>query len=210
MPEQESDDMTQLAVNGQQLEPINQQLIEEMKTHIHEWKTIQPSVERLVALEGELKELITQLNQMAAQEQTYAQKDLLDEKREIAVEKEPMSGLVVLSSDKEDMKQPQVKSETVVEISYQSKNSTAIGVQLYSLTDKNALIANWNELLNKHSKLLVSYTPIYEEIEVGGKTYYRVKVGPFNSLQQANQLCAKLQAVNTPCFTVRYNGVPFL
>ncbi|GAC20085.1 hypothetical protein GARC_3126 [Paraglaciecola arctica BSs20135] len=201
--------MTQLAVNGQQFEPINQQLIEDMKTHLNEWKTIQPSVERLVALEGELKELITQLSQMA-QEQTYTQKDLLDEQHEITVEKEPVPELVEISSEKEYMKQPEVKPETVVETSYQFKNSTAVGVQLYSLTDKNALIANWNELLNKHSKLLVSYTPIYEEIKVRGETYYRVKVGPFNSLQQANQLCAKLQAVNTPCFTVRYNGVPFL
>lgn len=187
--------------------------LKQMQANIEEWNKIKPDIERLISIEGELRELITQLNTMVETQSSPAVNNtILSEKVSFSENKKSAFISKPLVPMEVSVVPPQVSSSIEVSNPNNSKSviSNKFAVQLYSLSDKNALIATWNELLNKNPRELTNLIPVYQEVVVGGKTFYRVKAGAFDSQSEASQLCAKLKATNTSCFTSTYSGTPFL
>jgi len=83
-------------------------------------------------------------------------------------------------------------------------------VQLFSLTDKNIMRRTWNRLSTKHPIMLGNLSPIYEEVSMQGKTFYRVKAGSFETKSAAMKLCGSLKSANTNCFLAKSTGVAML
>ncbi len=83
-------------------------------------------------------------------------------------------------------------------------------VQLVSLTDKNIMRATWKRLSSKHPRMLGDLSPIYEEVSVMGKTYYRVKAGAFQSKSAAMVFCTSLKSASTSCFPAQNIGIAML
>jgi hypothetical protein len=83
-------------------------------------------------------------------------------------------------------------------------------IQLFSLTDKKIMRQTWNRLSTKHPIILGDLSPIYEEVSIRGKTFYRVKAGSFETKSDAMKLCGSLMNANTNCFLANSTGIAML
>ena len=83
-------------------------------------------------------------------------------------------------------------------------------IQLFSLADKTIMRQTWDRLATKHPTILGNLSPIYQEVRMQGKTFYRVKAGSFSSKSAATKLCSRLKNANTNCFLVKSTGIAML
>jgi hypothetical protein len=140
-------------------------------------------------LKGEVKELIKQLKSMNANSSTNAH---IADKNAMAIQKPAPTDSVAYE-------QP---------LFIISENMYAI--QLFSLTDKHIMRRIWDSVSTKHPIILGNLTPIYEEVRMQGKTFYRVKAGSFETKSAAMKLCGSLKNANTNCFPVKSTGIAML
>lgn len=165
------------------LEVQNSESNKKMEKHLQEWQEMKPSIARLVALEGEVKDLIKQLKDMNANSRLNTQ---------------------VMQSSINNVSGVAKQQKSFVN----SENMYAI--QLFSLTDKNIMRSTWNKLSTKHPNILGNLSPIYEEVSMQGKTFYRVKAGSFQTKSAAMKLCGSLRNANTNCFLAKSTGIAML
>jgi hypothetical protein len=163
---------------------------EKMNRHLQEWQDMKPDIARLVALEGEVKELIKQLKSMNANPSTNAH--IADKNAQV------MQKSTTTDSAASDQQTPFVNSENMY------------AIQLFSLTDKNIMQRTWNRVSTKHPIILGNLSPIYEEVKMQGKTFYRVKAGSFETKSAAMKLCGNLKNANTNCFLAKSTGIAML
>jgi cell division septation protein DedD len=78
-------------------------------------------------------------------------------------------------------------------------------VQLGSYAALDYLVEGWHGLLQKN-KTLGDYTPLKSSIELEGETYYRLSVGTFATLDDADALCENLEAAGQKCFIRKGEG----
>jgi hypothetical protein len=165
------------------LEVQNSESNKKMEKHLQEWQEMKPSIARLVALEGEVKDLIKQLKDMNANSRLNTQ---------------------VMQSSINNVSGVAKQQKSFVN----SENMYAI--QLFSLTDKNIMRSTWNKLSTKHPNILGNLSPIYEVVSMQGKTFYRVKAGSFQTKSAAMKLCGSLRNANTNCFLAKSTGIAML
>ncbi len=73
-------------------------------------------------------------------------------------------------------------------------------VQLMSATKKESAEKAWPQMLKKHKALLSNMSYAIVKADIPGKgTYYRLRVGNFQTREQANALCKKLKARKQDC-----------
>ncbi|MFT6991429.1 MAG: hypothetical protein ACJASL_003416, partial [Paraglaciecola sp.] len=149
----------------------NSESNEIMNEHLQEWQDMKPDIARLAALEGEVKELIKQLKSMNDR--------IADQNTPI------MQTSAVNDSAAAKQQKPLNNSENMY------------AIQLFSLTDKKIMRRTWNNLSTKHPIILGQLSPIYEEVSMQGKTFYRVKAGSFETKSAAMKLCGSLKNANT-------------
>ena len=165
------------------LEVQNSESNKKMEKHLQEWQEMKPSIARLVALEGEVKDLIKQLKDMNANSRLNTQ---------------VMQSSINNASGVAKQQKSFVNSENMY------------AIQLFSLTDKNIMRSTWNKLSTKHPNVLGNLSPIYEEVSMQGKTFYRVKAGSFQTKSAAMKLCGSLRNANTNCFLAKSTGIAML
>ena len=176
--------------------------LEKMQAQMDEWEQLKPSLLRLVAIEAELKELVTQLNDMLKNQAIPQDTPALETsdpvkpvKNQSAFDDKP--GQIIEATPK-----PIVNSPSTAVLPF--------AVQLYSLTDKAKLSSTWIDMLRKHPKELGDLVPLYNEVTVNGKLFYRVIAGGFSDQRAARALCDKLKLTQTPCFIAPNTGSAFL
>jgi hypothetical protein len=78
-------------------------------------------------------------------------------------------------------------------------------VQLASQRSEAEAQASFRVLQAKYSNVLGSLQPIIQRVDLGGTrgTHFRAQVGPFASVEQANELCTNLKAAGGQCFVRR-------
>lgn len=184
---------------------------EAMISHMQEWQKLKPSIERLVAVESELKELIGQLNTVATQQNspTIAQQPevkslqaMISETKRPAVE-QPILKTIETNKFNDKLAIPapvQVKELLSNQNSNNPKSKKSFTVQLASLSEKKVMLSTWNALLENHTSIFDKLTPIYEEIQIGGNMYLRLKATGLDSETVAKQLCLELSSKQIPCF----------
>jgi hypothetical protein len=165
----------------------NSKSYEKMEKHLKEWQDMKPSIARLTALEAEVKELTKQLKNMNANSAANAR--IIDPSPQV------MENSITTGSKVARQKNSIINTENMY------------AIQLFSLMDKNIIRRTWDNLSTKHPNILGTLSPIYEEVSMQGKTFYRVKAGSFETKRAAMQLCESLRSANTHCFLARSTGI---
>jgi hypothetical protein len=178
------------------------------KQHLLEWQTLKPSIERLVAIESELTIMIEQLTNIIDNQNSMVETGSMNR----LVTSESQSISTPLKTEPVVMlptKQPQktIQNTTLNNIPKSSPKNYAI--QLFSLRDAGGLKSNLETLINKHPLVLATLEAIVEEASVGNTIYYRMKVGNYDNQNNAIEVCARLQLLQTSCMVVNANGVKF-
>jgi hypothetical protein len=162
----------------------NSESNEIMNKHLQEWQDMKPDIARLAALEDEVKELIKQLKSMT---------DRIADQNTLIMQTSSVNASAAVKQQK-----PSINSENMY------------AIQLFSLTDKKIMRRTWNKLSTKHPIILGQLSPIYEEVSMQGKTFYRVKAGLFETKRAAMKLCGSLKNANTNCFLAKSTGIAML
>lgn len=195
-----------------------------------EFEQMKPSLQRLAALEPELKALISQLTQIAEAAE-------IQEKQEVAVTKSTQSAPEIAQVnqstlvDSKPVKLPLSNSHMIManSIEHRTNNlSTKMNVnvkkgevavspekpakgqytlQLTAVTDKNKLLDSWRTLQKTYSPELNDLQAIYQEVELSGVTFYRIKAGYYSSEQQAKKGCSSLKKLGANCIVSNSSGL---
>jgi septal ring-binding cell division protein DamX len=72
-------------------------------------------------------------------------------------------------------------------------------LQLASVQDRTNVDAEWKRLQKMFPALLGDMTLQIEEAQVGGKTFFRLKTGPFPTRTTAEDVCAQLKSKKQAC-----------
>jgi hypothetical protein len=183
-------EVTKTDVQSTVLSLQNYESNQKMERHLQEWQEMKPSIARLVALEGEVKELIKQLKSKKVNSNLNV--PLTDQSAQVK------QNSIISDNTATNLQRSSVISENMY------------AIQLFSLTDKNIMRKTWNKLSTKHPNILGNLSPIYEEVSMQGKTFYRVKAGSFESKTAAMKLCSSLKNANTNCFLANSIGIAML
>jgi cell division protein FtsN len=77
-------------------------------------------------------------------------------------------------------------------------------VQVGSYPNDAAAASAWQSIKGKNTTLLATYKPDVVKADLGPKgTWYRLRVGPFDSKESASDLCNKLQANGQACLVAK-------
>ncbi len=82
---------------------------------------------------------------------------------------------------------------------------SAIQVQLGAFESPDITRQMWSRIFAAHEDLLTGRALAVQSTVSGGKTWYRLRVGPFGSSAEARNICAALQARGQDCIVAR-NG----
>lgn len=77
-------------------------------------------------------------------------------------------------------------------------------IQIASYRDKPSAEGAYTKLIEKHADLVSSLSPDYQSAQVAGKgTYFRLRIGPFESQADASAVCKALKARGQDCLVVK-------
>lgn len=104
------------------------------------------------------------------------------------------------------VQQPKSKASAVKKENKSTAQKTVVpakgewSAQLLSGTKKETVEKAWPQILVKHKALLSNMSYVIVKADIPGKgTYYRLRVGNFQTRDQANALCKKLKARKQDC-----------
>lgn len=75
-------------------------------------------------------------------------------------------------------------------------------VQLGAFDTREVAVSEWERLLGAHADLLSGQQRLIQQASGGGRTFYRLRVAGFDSVDEARRMCAAFQYRNTPCIPV--------
>jgi septal ring-binding cell division protein DamX len=188
--------------------------LKKSQEHIQEWEEIAPSLKRLVAIESELKSLISELNSIATNESNNIQTDKIQHKITESPEKENnklshnATMKPVMANDKVIVS-PALPISSPDKIPLNKNGSELYSLQFISLATKESLPPIWEKLQDKHPQLLDNLQPRYQKTTLNGKAYYRLKAGEFHTKNLAAELCKELSAVGENCYITKGIGRKF-
>jgi Sporulation related domain. len=183
--------------------PLPQDSISKYEKHLSEWKKLRPGIEKLVAIEAELIQLIDQLNQMAN-----------DNSKAVPVNHNESSPSMEKNMNVNIAEEAKtiIQKKPVLEESQPEKNRATVlekpthAVQLASVRNKNKLTQAWMKIKQKAPQLLSSLKPSYEQVNVKGIIYYRLKAGSFNTLANGENFCEQLKQHGVKCVITTFGG----
>jgi cell division protein FtsN len=69
--------------------------------------------------------------------------------------------------------------------------------------DSNAIAqGEWTRLAGRHSSLFSGKSPVIQQHQSGGRTFWRLRVAGFGALSEARQFCSALQSSGTDCLAI--------
>ncbi len=195
----------------------------ELQAELAEWKKMKPGVQRLVAIESELKVLLNTL-ETAAMDPTdqlqsadvgqnvqsyvlepvsFNDKKLTPEvKTTAAVPAEPTVVNRRQAAAPEPVIQaaaPEPKTEARITPAATSQQNRSFSLQLASVTEQQALESTWQRLQQRYPEQLSDLDFHSEEVIVSNRTYFRVKAGSFDSYDEAKRQCTELRKSGASC-----------
>lgn len=121
---------------------------------------------------------------------------------------DPAAGQAAKSEPKGDIESKIASIETAkpapVTAAPSPARDGAYVIQIASYRDKPSAEGAYEKLLEKHSDLVSSLSPDYQTAQVAGKgTYFRLRIGPFESQEDASSVCKALKARRQDCLVVK-------
>lgn len=179
---------------------------------LQEWQTLKPGLSRLLAIEEELHLLLGQLEQLST--------SLAENQTNTAISATPVPGNTT-SNTPAALAAPEytspafTQSPTPVEVTstIHTEQNTAknanYALQVASITEQHQLPLVWQEMRTKNPQLLANMEANVQKTQVKNTDYYRLKLGSFNTQQEASNKCSNLKAAGLPCLVVNYTGSNF-
>jgi len=72
-------------------------------------------------------------------------------------------------------------------------------VQLAALSSEDAARTEWQHLEHRMPDVLGGKSPTFSKVEVGGRTYWRVRLSGFGDVAQAKAFCERVRAKSASC-----------
>lgn len=209
-----------------QPEPAVSSNTKEIEAELAEWRKLKPGVQRLVAIEGELKGLLATLESVVdseptaqlatAENGTNVQTQVISPVRfeessvsvtqppEIKVAKENNTPVIEEAPVSDKVLAVTSPESPVLDNAKTSRETPeeqrrSFSLQLASVTQEASVASTWQQLKQRHPEVLNSLDLHSEEVTVANRTYYRVKAGYFDSYNEAKQNCRLLQNNGASC-----------
>ncbi|MBW7055483.1 SPOR domain-containing protein [Paracoccus bogoriensis] len=69
--------------------------------------------------------------------------------------------------------------------------------------DSNAIAqGEWSRLTGRHGSLFAGKSPVIQQHQANGRTFWRLRVAGFASISEARQFCSALQSAGTDCLAI--------
>ncbi len=78
------------------------------------------------------------------------------------------------------------------------------GVQIAALNSEDAAQSEWRKVSAKAPALFEGKSPDISKVDVGGQTYYRLRIAGFASHADAAAFCSQLTAAGGPCIPANF------
>ncbi|WP_102795094.1 SPOR domain-containing protein [Bowmanella denitrificans] len=189
---------------------------ETLRQYVMEWQEAKPGIDRLNMLESDLAFLIEEINRLSelnTAPEPYAEPV---DNQVLVADVEPYSapepveqGMAVNSLPD---RAPASLHDQQAHQTYSSDgeiNSTAganTGLHLASFLKPQSAQFGWYLIQRRDGNLLEGLSARLEKIEKSRQILYSLKVGPFNSAEQAQTLCQRLKARQYLCQVGDFNG----
>lgn len=81
-------------------------------------------------------------------------------------------------------------------------------VHLASYSSLDNAENGWKRLSEKHKSSICGLTPVLADVNVSGKNYLSLRVGPLRTVEDVSQLCNQIRASGDYCAPANYVGTP--
>lgn len=209
---------------------------DKLDDHMSEWEEVKPSIERLVALEADLKFLIGELSKSETlQENPVDPRDPVVEEAQDAVPENQVLATAPLAAADGSAPASEVSTQALPSVNGSGQVNTAggagfperfnddfsdcepaplnligkgIGIHVVSYTNLKFAREGWRQLQGKHRAVFCNRLPLVEEVIVRDRRYYSVRIGPWANHKAARSACMELQKKGQYCALATYEGVP--
>jgi len=132
----------------------------------------------------------------------YTPEDIQLEKGERSVS-EPAQGTPSSLASIEDLIEDQLSYEKPVAKTKETQGN--ILIQLGSLKSHDMAESEWTRISNKHKDVLGDLKPIIQKVDLKDDqgTYYRLRTGPFESVERAKEVCSSLKEKKVDCLVIQ-------
>ena len=184
------------------------ELKKRMDVHDQEWQKLKPGIERLLQLEGDLKNLTLQLDQIA-RAATAAQPSATSQSAAPAPVTTQPPAPRQTAPQPEPQPEPQAAAPAPQPVAAPSTTGR-YALHIASFRDPATVEPGWQQLQARYPALLQQRQARVQSIDLGSKrgTYYRLKVGPFADKASAGGLCNKLKTLGNDCVLTTFQGQP--
>ena len=209
----------------------NAELQAALQTQQQEWEDMKPQLQRILALESDLKLLVETLDAVPESSESLTQ-----EMAPIAEAKQqenqapvlPSAALADISTmpkvetppvsaafERPEKPFRQTPPSNAVTAEFQDGTNTKsdaqyYGVQLAAYGSEKQAIEGWQTITQNFAEEFADTAPLINRHQVNGKTYHQLIVGPFLKKPYSVDFCNMLKQMQQDCLVTRYKGEPFL
>lgn len=185
---------------------------ETLRQYVMEWQEAKPGIDRLNMLESDLAFLIEEINRLSelnTAPEPYAEPV---DNQVLVADTEPQNAPEPIKQVMGDNMHDTSQHDQQAHQTYSSDgeiNSTAganTGLHLASFLKPQSAQFGWYLIQRRDGNLLEGLSARLEKIEKSRQILYSLKVGPFNSAEQAQTLCQRLKARQYLCQVGDFNG----
>lgn len=188
----------------------------ELQAELAEWKKMKPGVQRLVAIESELKVLLNTLETAAMDPtdqlqsadagqnvQSYVLEPVSFNDKKLTPEVKTSAAVNTPQTTGPQPANlaaaPEEKAEALTVPATETQQNHSFSLQLASVTEQQALESTWQRLQQRYPDQLSDLDFHSEEVIVSNRTYFRVKAGSFDSYDEAKRQCTELRKSGASC-----------
>ena len=193
-----------------------------------DWLLIKPELERILALEADLKRLVDALDvESLVTNETQPADEIIpvpEQEQDAVVETndETIPAMAEASStrqmpetpakeDRDDYVRAVFKPRVSTISSVPTKDSASVApfaIQLAAYAKQSQLTQGWQRLQTTFADIFQGKIPLQSELQQQNKRLFLLKIGPYTTHSQANTQCQQLKQQKQDCFVVPYIGTP--
>lgn len=98
---------------------------------------------------------------------------------------------------------PAVATPTETPEPVEAASASRVQIQLGAFTSQDIANAQWDQIRSRNGDLLSGRGRVVTPVQSGGRQLWRLRAGPFASIEEASALCRGLKARNEACIVAR-------
>lgn len=212
----------------------NEQLQRSLEQQQQEWEDMKPQLQRILALESDLKLLVEALDTVPESSESLTE-ELAPEAGSASEDNgsgpqiKPSSELANINqadmneggADQADSAATKVTPPDAGQAQFYEEppaptDNTAAkqsdnyyGVQLAAYKSHAQAVQGWQTMTRNYAQEFADIAPLIYTTKISGTTYHKLIVGPFVKKPFAANFCNMLKQMQEDCMVTRYQGEPF-